>query len=713
VRRSLIFLLTALVLLAVANPPAGGQSSKTVLAFRATHYDINAILRPTDQSISAKAKIEFTATTGTRDLVVELHEDLQVNSIKGEKGESIPSERDSINPLYLHVTLPQAPTVGKQITLTFDYSGPVGNEEDSPTKGLRFASIDKNGAYLLLPARWFPLTGYTSNTYTAVFKLIVPESFAVVGTGKTDAPTPLPGTEPGGGKQVSYTFRCDKPGRHGSFVAGALQLNPAKVEGEDVRVFTPVAQASTAEAYATEAIHIANFFADQFGGLKDPELTIAQMPDGSVASFSAPGLVLISARRWSPKPDTGVLAQAIAGEWWGNAVLAASPADVWITDGLARYSQGIYVEQDAGNSGLHHDLEDFAVGALMYESDSPISQSQRLQPYSDAYRSVVVDKGAMVFHMLRSEIGDEPFHALLREFYAKHDGKPATILEFQQLAKAKAPAQEAGKPRINLQSFFSQWLDSTGIPEFKIEYIVYRVRKGFRVVGKVRQDLETFQMPVEVKIDTEGNPEFKTIAVTGTTSAFDVETFGRPKPNGITLDPSNNILKANPKLRVRASVARGEGLAADGRYYEAIQEYQKALDVQPTNSLAHFREGEAMFYQKNNQAAANAFRSAIDGDLDPKWIEVWSHIYLGKIFDLTGQRDRAVNEYQRAQNLRDDTAGAQTEVARFMQHPFSLEPQAPSAAGAAPAGATPASTTPPPPADDAPANAPKLKRPTQ
>jgi len=33
-------------------------------------------------------------------------------------------------------------------------------------------------------------------------------------------------------------------------------------------------------------------------------------------------------------------------------------------------------------------------------------------------------------------------------------------------------------------------------------------------------------------------------------------------------------------------------------------------------------------------------RSALD--------EVWSHIQLGKIFDITGQRERAVNEYRQA-----------------------------------------------------------------
>ena len=90
-------------------------------------------------------------------------------------------------------------------------------------------------------------------------------------------------------------------------------------------------------------------------------------------------------------------------------------------------------------------------------------------------------------------------------------------------------------------------------------------------------------MPVEVKVETEGNPELKKILVTGTNSDFDLETFGRPKPSGLTIDPNNNLLKSSPRLRVRAIIARGEALATTGRYYEAIQEYQRALDVQPGN----------------------------------------------------------------------------------------------------------------------------------
>lgn len=665
-RKLVIIQPAALILVAAGIAQAQSPALKT-FAFHAIHYQVETALHPSDQTITSRAKVDFVADAASRELVVELHEDLRVNSIKTANGQTVQFDRDANAPLLLKVNLPEAVAPGKEVALTFDYGGPISSEDDSPTKGVRFASVEKASAYLLLPARWFPLTNYPSNRYTGNFKIIVPDTFAVAGTGKSETPNPVPSG------QLAYTFRCERPEAVGTFVAGNLQFTPAKVEGLTIPVFAPPAASSTATAYGTEVVHIVNFFSEQFGPLQEPNLTVAQLPDGSLPSFAAPGLLLVSARMWTAKPNTGMLAQLVASQWWGGTVLPASPSDVWLTDGLSRYSQALYLEQDEGSPGLNHVLEDFAVGALMYESDAPIAQAQRLQPYSDSYRSVVVDKGAMAFHMLRAQMGNDAFHSLLHDFNAKYSGKAARVDDFEKMAEAKVPAAVAGKPAVNLVSFFSQWLNSTGIPEFKLDYIVYRVKKGFKVVGKVSQDLETFQMPVEVRVDTEGNPEYKTINVTGTASEFSIDTFGRPKPNGVTLDPNNNILKSSPKLRVRAGVARGEGLAADGKYYEAIQEYQHALDVQPTNSLAHFRMGEAMFFQKNYQASANAFRSALDGDLDPKWIEVWSHIYLGKIFDVTGQRERAVNEYQRAEQLKDDTAGAQTEAAKYLQKPFSAE----------------------------------------
>jgi hypothetical protein len=642
--------------------------------FRATNYDVEVILHPDDQNITATVKADFVAEQVSKTVVIELHPDLKIATVHEPNGKPLEFSRDTNYPLLITIGLPETASPGKKVTLQFDYAGPISSEDDSPTKGVRFANMDKTSAYLLLPARWFPLTNYTSNRYTGTFKLIVPESFVVVGTGKADPPVAQPALGRSDTAKSAYTFHCDKAGPVGSFVAGSLQLSPTQTEGLSASVYTPPAQANTANAYATSLSHIISYFSETFGGLEaEPSWTIAQLPDGTLQGYAAPGLLLISARQWTTKANERMLSQLAAEQWWGERVMPSTLADTWLTDGLSRYAEAMYAEQSDGVAGLHKALEDFAVGALMYEDTAPIAQSQRLATFSNEYRSVVSDKGALVFHMLRTELGDDAFSSLLHDFYKKHEGKTATISEFEAMAKTKVPPPVKGQPPINLTSFFAQWLNSTGIPEFKLEYITYRTPKGFKVVGKIHQDLDTFRMPVEIRVDTEGNPEFKKLLVTGTTSDFTIETFGRPKPNGIVIDPNNNLLKSSPRLRVHAAIARGEGFAELGKYYEAIQEYQRALDLQPGNSLANFRMGEAMFYQKNYQSAANAFRAALSGDLDPKWTDVWSHIYIGKIWDLLDQRARAVNEYSLAQHTGDDTAGAQSEATRFLQKPFSAD----------------------------------------
>jgi Peptidase family M1 domain/TPR repeat len=699
----------ALLILFLTARGAPAQAPRA-FPFRATNYNVEVIVFPDQKTISAEATVDFVAGQVARTVLVELHPDLRVTSVKTASGQSLSFDRDGDSPLLLSVALPRSATPGDKVSLTFEYSGSVSSADDSPTKGVRFASVDKTSAYLLLPARWFPLTNYPSNRYTGTFNIIVPSSFVVAGTGKADTPTMRPGIGPNAPEQASYVFHCDQPSPAGSFVAGSLQLSPVSAQGYRFSIYTAPAQASTAGDYGNTLAMVMSDLSDEFGALIGdgsgaPSLTVAQMPDGSLDGYSAPGLLLVSARQWSAKPNGSLLAQLAAGQWWGDSVLPASTNDVWLTDGLSRYAAAVYAEQADGIAGLHRELSDFAIGALMYDDAGPIAQAQHLNAYSDQYISVVENKGAMVFHMLRAEMGDDAFTSLLHEFYARHAGKSASIEEFEQQAAQKLPPAKPNEPPVNLVAFFSQWLNSTGIPEFKLEYIVYRTTKGFKVVGKIHQPLDTFRMPVDVRVETEGNPVDKDILVDGTSTEFEVDTFGRPTPDGISIDPNDNLLKSSPQLRVRATVARGESYAAVGKYYEAVQQYQRALEIKPDYSLAHFREGEAMFYQKNYQAAANAFRAALGGDLDPKWTAVWSHIYIGKIYDLLGQRERAVNEYSLAEHTHDDTAGAQAEAAMYSKTPYKGDMVAPpTSTGNAAVPAKPAAK------GDSQSNEPVLKR---
>lgn len=663
-----------LMLLACTAAPLRAQGPRPA-PFLAENYDVSASLDAIGQAISATAKVDFKAVEVASSVRVELHSNLIVKDVKSADGKSLSFTRDNQNPLFVVVQLLTPVAAGGHVTLTFTYGGLLANEENSPVPGVRAAVINRDGAYLLLPARWFPLTNFPANRYTATFRLNVPDTFAVAGTGKSAAPTPMAGKNAVEGNRLLYTFECKNLAPHGTFVAGSnLQLNPKQAEGINVAVYAPRTASANAQNFADSVAHSVTIFSDLFGPIPDPTVSVIQLPDGTVRDFAAPGVLLLSQRIWDPRASDRTIARLVASQWWGVQVLPATPGDVWITDGLARYSEALYAEQNAGREAGLKVVDEFAVGALMYEDAAPIAQAARLTPYSPDYRSVVMNKGAMVFHMLRAQMGDVAFKSALRDFYFQFAEKAARIDDFANIAQRRADASvKPPQDPPNLRGFFAQWLNSTGIPEFALEYTVYRTPKGFRVVGKLKQPLDTFHMPVDLRIDTEGNPELRTVDVVGTESGFTVETFGRPKPGGIKIDPNNVILKGSTALRARAAVARGEELAEQGRFYDAVTQYQRALAIQPGRPLANFRMGEAFFYQKNYQAAANAFREALQTVPEPseKWTEVWSHIYLGRIFDLLGQRERAVNEYSKAKQTNDDTGNAQQVAEGFLKKAYS------------------------------------------
>ena len=709
--------------------------------FRAVSYEVFASLAPENQMLVARVVVEFQAQESSRTVECQLHPNLTINDVRDSSGNVLEVDRSGQSGLDVSISLPNVVSAGQSTKLTFEYGGVLSTEENSPISGVRLASIAKDGAYLLLPARWFPLTDYPANRFTGVFHIEVPQNFAVVGTGASQAPTtgtsqaapapspmlgnrnpeggsprlarrnqdasypaaaaktppPTPSATPSpspalSGSRITYTFRVDRPEAAGTFVAGSLQLFPSQAEGLNLSVYLPPNTGTSASDYGNAVARIINSFSDQFGPLPNPNLAIVQIPDGTLPGYSAPGLLLLSQRQWSQTPNTRQLANLVAGQWWGNQVMAASPSDVWLTDGLSRYSEALYIEQSAGRDGMNKALNDFAIGALMYDNTSPIGEAGRLTPYSPNYTSVVVNKGAMVFHMLREQLGDSAFSSLLHDFYKQFSGKAASLADFEKLAQdhvvqapakpanfalgntasSSATAADADQTPANIQSFFAQWINSTGIPEFNITYTVFRTKTGFRIDGKVKQNLDFLRMPVEIQVQTEGNPEIRTIEISGTDSSFTTEVFGRPKPGGIILDPHNYILKSNQQLRVRAIIARGEALAEQGRYYDAIQQYQQALDQQKDNALAEFRMAEAFFYQKNYSAAANGFRDSLDGNIDPsfKWVEVWGHIYLGKVYDIAGDRARAVNEYSKAQQTNDNTGSAQDEAKKYLAQPY-------------------------------------------
>jgi tetratricopeptide (TPR) repeat protein len=460
----------------------------------------------------------------------------------------------------------------------------------------------------------------------------------------------------------TFTFVWDKPSFPGTIIAGPFEESTVSAGGLSVQVFFKPARKALAPIYGETAVKEFQFYSGLYGPTMSTTLKLVELPDDTVPAAWAPEIAALASRAITEKINYRLLANTIAHQWWGVLVSPATKDDWWLSDGFARYSEARYVESTAGEAGYEEATKDMAVGALAYDT-VPLSSVSKLDTFSPEFQSLVTDKGAVILHMLRWVIGDAAFDNTMRAFATQYAGKPASVENFRQLAE-----QNHGD---KLTWFFSQWLDSTGAPDFKTKYTVYRTQKGFRVVGEIAQDLDLFRMPVELRIDTDGKSEMKRIEVVGTTSPFTVETFG--KPRRIQVDPANRVLKNSPDLKVRTAILRGQGLVQQGDLAEALKEFQKALEVNKNSSLAHYRIAEVFFLQRNYQAAANAYREALNGDAEPRWTEVWSHIQLGKIFDITGQRERATNEYRQALQTNDNTQGALEEARRYLQAPYQRE----------------------------------------
>jgi tetratricopeptide (TPR) repeat protein len=425
-----------------------------------------------------------------------------------------------------------------------------------------------------------------------------------------------------------------------------------------VRVYLTDAHKQSGPEYAATAAREFEFFGETFGDASTRILNVVELPDDTLPAYWAPEIAAVAGARIADRNNFRLLANTMAHQWWGCMVSPATLNDAWITNGMSRYGELMYLERVSGKTALQAAVLDISAGALAYDT-VPLTSAGRQNPFSPQFQSMTLEKGAMVFHMLRWEIGDDNFLKTLKAIVSQYGDKPIRTRDVEKVAEQESQQQ--------LTPFFAQWLDGTGAPQFVDKYTVYRLgnNKGFRTIGEIGQDLDLFNMPVELRVETEGKTEVKRVDVVGTDSQYVVDTFGRPRH--ISIDPDNWVLKNTPEMQVRVSILRGQELVAEGDTPGALAEYQKALTANPNSSLASYRIGEVLFTQKNYQAAANAYRDALRGDDEPKWTEVWSHIALGKIFDVTGQRDRAVNEYRQAVQTNDNTQGAVNEARRYLQ----------------------------------------------
>jgi predicted negative regulator of RcsB-dependent stress response len=650
-------------------------------ALNITGYRIDATLNPAAHSLTAVTSVTFTALQPAPVIQFQLHGALKVDKVTDEAGDTLNGQR---GPNATVLVTPAAPlTVGTSYTWTFNYSGDLEGE-GGPVPGLKLADIGDPITYLLYGGAWFPMTGYQTDRFTADITVHIPAGYKVIGSGDATpssstslgAATPAearraarakkaaqtasasPAAAPAPAGDVAYHFKWEKPGFPGTIIAGKfIETSPAP----NIHVYTTAQYKTSAEDYAQSALRIFAYYTSTFGLPESYRISVVQLPDDTVPAYWAPEIAAVSGSRIPGKTAFRLLSNTIAHQWWGSEVSPATDNDAWITNGMSRYGELMYLRDTAGQGALETALLDVSAGALAYDT-IPLTSAGQLNIWTPEFQSMTLEKGALVFHMLVWEVGPDSFLKILRATLSQYTDKPITTADFEKLAEAQSQQE--------LTPFFSQWLNGTGAPNFQNKWAVYRLgnNKGFRTIGEIQQSLDLFNMPVELQIQTDGKTENRRISVVGTDSQYVVDTFGRPRR--IIIDPDDWILKDTPDMTVRVDILKGQQLVAQGDLSGALAQYQKALAVNPQSSLASYRIGEVFFNQRNMQAAVDAYREALNGDDDPKWTEVWGHIQIGKIFDMTGQRQRAIEEYRQAIQTNDNTSGALNAARHYIQVPY-------------------------------------------
>ncbi|MBL7857689.1 MAG: M1 family metallopeptidase [Cyclobacteriaceae bacterium] len=231
-----------------------------------------------------------------------------------------------------------------------------------------------------------------------------------------------------------------------------------------------------------------------------------------------------------------LVAHEVAHQWFGNSASEKDWHHVWLSEGFATYCTHLYNEFTYGRDRRAGDMEADREDVLKFFKKSP-------QPivFKDLPKNLVhilndnsYQKGGWVLHMLRQELGDQPFWAGLREYYRRYQNSNASTGDFQTVME-----EVSGK---DLDQFFQQWLYRAGHPVIEGFWSYDSKTKTVNISITQNQKNQLFDFPLELgfEIPNQVLSRVEEVRINKESQkfSFTVDT----KPTRIALDPNTNLL---------------------------------------------------------------------------------------------------------------------------------------------------------------------------
>jgi hypothetical protein len=509
--------------------PAGPERHAAIV-----HHRLEVTLLPDRHELVARDHMTVRAMVGGEDeLSFSLHGQLQVELILEERAgrsHALPFRAEPAPAPHgahqaITVRFPQPLSQGETVTLLWQYRGEINDPPREPQQ-LRFVTpsetsgyIGLEGVYLGSETLWYPELPGSLPTYAV--RITTPADWTAVTQGRQ-----LERKLEGSVAVADWEVR--DPTEALTLVANRFVTTRRQWQGIEVATYLFPEDAQLANVYLDATVRYLELYTALLGPYPFPQFAVVENFFASglgLPSFTLLGSEVVKRRYTQPY----ALGHEIVHSWFGNAVLNAVGEGNWV-EGLTTYLANYYYEEltsspEAARAQRRLMLLGYAV-YVSPDEDYPIARFRQKTDQRD--NAIGYQKAAMVFHMLRREIGDDAFWRGLRTLATRFRGR---YVGWEDLERVFSEA--AGQA---LRWFFVQWVERPGAPTFSVAYARDRVR--------LSQGLQAYRLRLPIVVRwADGREERWHVEVTETEQEV-------PLPPGarlLHLDPDYEVFRRLPR----------------------------------------------------------------------------------------------------------------------------------------------------------------------
>lgn len=287
--------------------------------------------------------------------------------------------------------------------------------------------------------------------------------------------------------------------------------------------------------------------------------------------------------------------------WFGDLVTAESWSNITLNESFATYGEYLWREHKYGKANADELLEEFRLytrlNGMMRGADKKLVRYD-FHRADDVFDIVSYQKGALILHMLRHEIGEAAFREGIKKYLTDNQFRAAEVDHLRL-------AMEAVTGR-DLHPFFNQWYFTGNNPELNVTATWDSSAGTVRFdIDQVQYHRNTYGLKTKILLQTQKTETVFPIEISQRYQSFTVPVIEEPK--FWILDPDNQLLcKIN--------------YPNDGQAPYPLLSFQKAIQTlkNPALQLVVLNRAAELFPESDSDLEATA-DSIILASLQSNW----------------------------------------------------------------------------------------------